>query len=68
MSVRGKVAIIGVGMIPFGELFHKGLETMIQEAFMKCVKSVDKGARPEGHQGGLVWSVERRRHDRAGFA
>ncbi|MCX5992367.1 MAG: thiolase family protein, partial [Chloroflexi bacterium] len=47
MSIRGKVAIIGVGMIPFGELFHKGLENMIQEAFMKCVKSVDKGFDPK---------------------
>ena len=37
MSIRGKVAIISVGMIPFGELFHKGLETMIQDAFMRCV-------------------------------
>jgi acetyl-CoA C-acetyltransferase len=47
MSIRGKVAIIGVGMIPFGELFHKGLEDMIQEAFMNCVKSVDKGFDPK---------------------
>ena len=47
MSIRGKVAVIGVGLIPFGELFHKGLETMIQEAFMSCIKSVDKGIDPK---------------------
>ena len=27
--MRGKVAVIGVGMIKFGELFDKGLETMV---------------------------------------
>lgn len=43
MSIRGKVAIIGVGMIPFGELFHKSFEDMVQEAFLNCVKKVDKG-------------------------
>jgi acetyl-CoA C-acetyltransferase len=41
--MRGKVAVIGVGMIPFGELFEMGLEEMIQEAYMNCLKSVDKG-------------------------
>jgi len=30
--MRGKVAIIGVGMIPFGELFEKSLEDMAAEA------------------------------------
>ena len=45
MSVRGKVAIVGVGLIPFGELFHKGLESMIQEAFMNCVKKVVESAK-----------------------
>jgi acetyl-CoA C-acetyltransferase len=41
--MRGKVAVIGVGMIAFGELFEKGLEDMVQEAYMNCLKSVDKG-------------------------
>jgi hypothetical protein len=31
MSIRGKVAIVGVGMIPFGELFHKSFEDMLRE-------------------------------------
>ena len=43
MSIRGKVAVIGVGMIPFGELFHKSFVDMMQEAFMNCVKKIDKG-------------------------
>ena len=47
MSIRGKVAIIGVGMIPFGELFHKSFEDMVQEAFLNCVKKVDKGFDPK---------------------
>ena len=29
--MRGKVAVIGVGMIKFGELFDKSLENMVQE-------------------------------------
>jgi acetyl-CoA C-acetyltransferase len=45
--MRGKVAIIGVGMISFGELFEKGLETMAQEAYINCLKSVDKGIAPK---------------------
>jgi len=45
--MRGKVAIIGVGMIPFGELFEKGLETMAQEAYINCLKDVDKGIDPK---------------------
>jgi acetyl-CoA C-acetyltransferase len=47
MSIRGKVAVIGVGMIPFGELFHKSFVDMIQEAYMNCIKSVDKGFDPK---------------------
>ncbi len=47
MSLRGKVAIIGVGMIPFGELFEKSFNDMVQEAFMNCVKSIDKGFDPK---------------------
>lgn len=45
--MRGKVAIIGAGMIPFGELFEKGLEDMAQEAYINCLKSVDKGIDPK---------------------
>jgi len=40
---RGKVAVIGVGMIPFGELFDTSFFDMVQMAYMNCVKSVDKG-------------------------
>jgi len=40
---RGKVAVIGVGMIPFGELFEMSFSDMVQQAYMNCVKSVDKG-------------------------
>ena len=47
MSIKGKVAIIGVGMIPFGELYEKSLEDMAQEAFINCINSVDKGIDPK---------------------
>lgn len=42
-----KVAIIGVGMIRFGELFEKSWEEMIEEAYLNCLKSVDKGIEPK---------------------
>ena len=47
MSIRGKVAIIGVGMIPFGELFNKSFFDMIQEAYMNCISKIDKGFDPK---------------------
>jgi acetyl-CoA C-acetyltransferase len=49
-----KVAVIGVGMIPFGELFDKGWEEMIEEAFLNCIKSVDKGFNPKDIQAAWV--------------
>jgi len=45
--MRGKVAIIGVGMIPFGEHFQKSLEDMAAEAYITCLESVDKGIAPK---------------------
>ena len=45
--MRGKVAVVGVGMIPFGELFEKSFPDMVQEAYMNCIKSVDKGIDPK---------------------
>lgn len=41
-----KVAIIGVGMIKFGELFNKAWEVMIEDAYLECINSVDKGFDP----------------------
>jgi len=45
--LRGKVAIVGVGMIRFGELFEMSFVDMVQEAYMNCLKSVDKGIDPK---------------------
>ncbi len=42
-----KVAIVGVGMIKFGELFEKSAEDMMGEAFINATKSVDKGFDPK---------------------
>jgi acetyl-CoA C-acetyltransferase len=55
MSIRGKVAIVGAGMIPFGEWYDKSLETMTQEAFIDCIKSVDKGIDPRDIKAALYW-------------
>lgn len=45
-----KVAIVGAGLIKFGELFDKSAEEMIEEVFLKVVQSVDKGFEPKDIQ------------------
>ncbi|WP_456486227.1 thiolase domain-containing protein [Candidatus Alkanophaga liquidiphilum] len=42
-----RVAVVGAGMIRFGELFDKGYKDMVQEAYLKCLESVDKGIVPK---------------------
>ena len=37
------VAIVGAGMIPFGELFDQGIKEMLPAAVSEAVASVDKG-------------------------
>jgi acetyl-CoA C-acetyltransferase len=39
------VAIVGAGMIPFGELFDQGIKDMVSRAFRATLGSVDKGMR-----------------------
>ncbi|HEX9683782.1 MAG TPA: thiolase domain-containing protein [Acidimicrobiales bacterium] len=38
-----KVAVVGAGIIPFGELFDVGYEQMARSAFEACLASVDHG-------------------------
>lgn len=38
-----KVAVVGAGMIKFGELFEQSYEDMIVAAYRNCLASVDKG-------------------------
>jgi acetyl-CoA C-acetyltransferase len=38
-----EVAIVGAGMIPFGELFDQGIKDMVSGAFRATLGSVDKG-------------------------
>jgi acetyl-CoA C-acetyltransferase len=45
-SLRKKVAIVGGGMIGFGELFEKSFETMIEAAYLNALQSVDRGLDP----------------------
>lgn len=42
-----KVAIVGVGMIKFGELFEKGFENMMEEVYLAAINNVDKGFDPK---------------------
>ncbi|WXG46128.1 MAG: acetyl-CoA acetyltransferase [Candidatus Atabeyarchaeum deiterrae] len=41
--MRNKVAVVGFGMIKFGELFEKSYEDMMSEAYLNALKSVDNG-------------------------
>lgn len=41
--MRGKVAVVGAGLVKFGELFDKSYFDLIVEATNDCVKNVDKG-------------------------
>lgn len=40
------VCIVGAGMIPFGEHFERGIKDMVEDAYLACVESVDKGFDP----------------------
>jgi acetyl-CoA C-acetyltransferase len=40
------VAMVGAGMIPFGELFDQGIKDMVNGAFRATLASVDKGMAP----------------------
>jgi len=57
-----KVAVIGVGMIEFGELFEKAWEEMIEEAYLDCINSVDKGFDPGDIQAAWVGTARPQLH------
>jgi len=40
------VAMVGAGMIPFGELFHLGMKEMLPAALGEALASVDNGLQP----------------------
>ena len=46
-GLRGKAAIVGAGMIRFGELYDQSLEDMIEGAYLQALQSVDKGLDPQ---------------------
>ncbi|MFX1449816.1 MAG: hypothetical protein ACFFCM_03165 [Promethearchaeota archaeon] len=45
--MKDKVAIIGAGMIKFGELFDKSFDDMLEESYLNCINSVDNGIDPK---------------------
>ena len=46
-SMKNKVAIVGGGMIDFGELYDQSLEDMIEGSYINALQSVDKGIDPK---------------------
>lgn len=55
--MKKDVAIIGSGMINFGELFDKSVDNMIEDAYLNCLKSVDKGIDPKEIEAGWLGSA-----------
>lgn len=60
-----KVAVVGVGMIKFGELFDKSWEEMVEEAYLNCINSVDKGFNPKDIQAAWLGDCNPRTHGHA---
>src|ERR1700693_4119914 len=49
-----RVAVVGAGMIKFGELFDQSYEQMAAGAFKAALASVDKGLDPSDIDAGIV--------------
>jgi acetyl-CoA C-acetyltransferase len=49
-----RVALVGAGMLPFGEHFHMGWDEMVQRAYLAAVDSVDKGFDPQAIDAGFI--------------
>ncbi len=56
-SLRKRVAIVGAGMIDFGEHFSLSLEDMIEQAYLNALVSVDKGLDPKEIQAAWYGTV-----------
>lgn len=56
-SLKKRVAIVGGGMIKFGELYEKSLEDMIEEAYLNALSRVDKGIDPKEIQAAWYGTV-----------
>jgi len=41
------VAVVGAGMIDFGELFEQSLDDMVERAYLNCLDDVDHGMDPD---------------------
>jgi acetyl-CoA C-acetyltransferase len=48
-----EVVVIGCGMTPFGEHYSKSLRSLVEDAYLNAVESVDKGFDPKEIQ--AVW-------------
>lgn len=57
-----KVAIIGAGMVKFGELFRKDANALIEEAFLNALAGVDKGIVPRDIQAAWLGTARPRQH------
>jgi acetyl-CoA C-acetyltransferase len=41
------VAVVGAGMIDFGELFEQSIDDMLEQAYLNCLDDVDHGIDPD---------------------
>lgn len=51
-------AIIGTGMIKFGELFGKALDDMAEEAYLDALDDVDNGIEPDDIEAGWFGTID----------
>ena len=58
MANKLKVAVVGAGMIKFGELFDQSYDDMIVGAYRNCLASVDKGIDEKDIQAAWLATVQ----------
>ena len=57
-SAGRDVAVIGAGMIDFGELFDQSLDDMSEQAYLNAMDDVDDGIEPEAIDAGWFGTID----------
>ncbi|MEM2958674.1 MAG: thiolase family protein [Candidatus Jordarchaeaceae archaeon] len=58
--MKNKVAVVGAGIIDFGVLYDKSPDMMMEEAYLKALKSVDNGIQPQEIQAAWLGTLRGR--------
>jgi len=52
------VAVVGAGMIDFGELFEQSIDDMLERAYLNCLDDVDRGMDPDDIDGAWFGTID----------